>query len=185
MLTIANRVIERMQGSETLELTIYQGSLNLPPDAISTLLTHLVMYPYVGVDYMLALIRRLSRLTSLTLRNIEFDDVQADISVPGPEEFCFVEPLSTSIKHIWLCANLDRWSPDAYVSVAKYLLLGVPTLSKFRALCVPRGPIMDFVEAYSVWHPHLPDIAFKLGDNRSAAGDPDSGRMHIPASFFL
>ncbi|KAJ2776458.1 hypothetical protein H4R18_005661 [Coemansia javaensis] len=176
-LTIANRAIERMQGSEMLELTIYQGSLNLPAEAICALLTHLEMYPYVGVDYMLALIRKLPRLASLTLWKLEFDDIQADISVPGPEEFCFVEPLSTSIRRLCLHTHQERQSPDMLVTLSKRLLLGVPTLSDFRMPCVPRRPVMDFVDAYSVWHPHLADIAFKLDDSHDAAEDPDGGGL--------
>ncbi|KAJ2784975.1 hypothetical protein H4R18_000789 [Coemansia javaensis] len=186
LLSTPKTSLPHARGTERLELVVRESLLSVPPEAIPALVTRLEMRPPIGVDSMLALIRRLPRLATLMLWRLEFDDIQADISVPGPDEYCFVEPLSARIECLCLNARQEKQSVDMLVAVAKYLMLGVPTLADFRAPCIPRAAIMEFVDAYSAWHPHLSDIAFALDDSCLATLDPGSGKTTLsPVLFFF
>ncbi|KAJ2777100.1 hypothetical protein H4R18_005321 [Coemansia javaensis] len=165
-LAAANRILERAQDARTLELTVDSPRLPVPPEAVAgTSLTRLVVMAPTSLDAMLGLIRSLPRLTSLGLWRLTLDEIQADISVPAPGEGCVVEPLDTQLKVVSINVNQDQPSWEMVVPVTKYLLLRIPTLAMLKAVHAPKKQIMDFVQQYSEWYPHLKHIDFSLNDS--------------------
>ncbi|KAJ2783463.1 hypothetical protein H4R18_001672 [Coemansia javaensis] len=156
MMAIVNRVLERVQGSERTGLYVSNGSLVVPPEGITfTALTGLTVTASTSVDTIVGLIHRLPRLTSLKIGNITFDNVQTDISVPGPDEDCLVEPFDTRIGYMVLDTVSQNPIAETGTQAVKYLLLKTRTLTTLNARCFPEQPIAEFVAVYSTRYPHL------------------------------
>ncbi|KAJ2779450.1 hypothetical protein H4R18_004001 [Coemansia javaensis] len=152
----------------------------LPELIMCTSLTYLVVRAPTSLDTMLGLIHRLPRLTSLGLWKLTLDEIQADISVPAPGEGCVVEPLDTQLKVVSINVNQDQPSWEMVVPVTKYLLLRIPTLARLNADHAPEKPIMDFVQQYSEWYPHLTHINFSLNDSDDPFKNRGSGTVAGP-----
>ncbi|KAJ2805973.1 hypothetical protein H4R21_001054, partial [Coemansia helicoidea] len=98
-LPVINRMFESARGSESLELVVKDCMLQVEAESITcTALTHLSVSAPTTVDTMLAIIEKLPNLVQLTYLELDLSDIQADISVPGPDADAAVEPLSQSLK---------------------------------------------------------------------------------------
>ncbi|KAJ2687696.1 hypothetical protein H4R19_006617 [Coemansia spiralis] len=158
-----NRLLASARGCESLELEIRDDELSVVPESITcTGLTRLSVSGPTSVDTMLALIKKLPKLTGLTFYDLDLRDVQTDISVPEADEDAIVEPLSTSLRGLAINYDRRRHSPDTGVAVAKYMLFRTPTMTRLIAVQIPNDPVLAFVEAYAPRYPHLSGIALRL-----------------------
>ncbi|KAJ2715928.1 hypothetical protein H4R19_000929 [Coemansia spiralis] len=158
-----NRLLESARGSESLELKIMDGQLELSPESITcTSLTRLLVSGPTSVDTMVAFIDRLPKLRELTFYKLDLSDVQTDTSVPEADEDANVEPLSTSLSVLAINYDVERHSPDTAVAVAKYILLRIPTMTELITAQTPKNPVVEFVKAYAPRYPHLNGIALRL-----------------------
>ncbi|KAJ2776666.1 hypothetical protein H4R18_005554 [Coemansia javaensis] len=130
MLVAANRILESARESKEKALVVYDESMPVLPETITcTSLTALDIWAEASVDTMLGLIRKLLSLAKLHIWSLTLRNIQEDISVPGPDEDCLVEPFNTNIKEM--------------------LIQLVP---------VVKEPIAEFVDAYSKRYPHLAGV---------------------------
>ncbi|KAJ2777878.1 hypothetical protein H4R18_004918 [Coemansia javaensis] len=119
------------------------------------------------LDAMLGLIFRFPNLTNLGIHGLALDEIQTDISIPEPGKGCVVAPLDTGLKTLSINVNQEQPSWEMVVPVAKYLLLQIPTLTIFIAAHAPEKLVMDFVQEYSEWHPHLAHVNGSGGGSAS------------------
>ncbi|KAJ2779292.1 hypothetical protein H4R18_004100 [Coemansia javaensis] len=149
----ACRIFEHAQGAESLELNIEDSQSPILPEHITcTSITSLYIRPSVGVGTMLGLIGKLPKLASIYISYLNADEAEADLQLPGPDEDCVVEPLSTSIREITIAeSSVLGGSPE----IIKYLLLKIPSLARLHAAFRPKRRIAEFVDAYSTRYPRL------------------------------
>ncbi|KAJ2778653.1 hypothetical protein H4R18_004467 [Coemansia javaensis] len=167
-LAAANRILEGARESKERALRVKVRSPTVVPESITcTSLTALSLYVNTSVDTMLGLIQMLPDLVSLEIRCLTLSDMQEDISAPGPDEECMVEPLGSNIKEININVSPNEPASEMLVPVAKHLLLRIPTLARFCSSAILEEPIAEFVDAYSKRYPHLPGIKYML-KNKSA-----------------
>ncbi|KAJ2800303.1 hypothetical protein H4R21_003232, partial [Coemansia helicoidea] len=141
---------------------IEDTELPVVPESITcTMLTHLQVSGPASVDTMLALIEKLPNLVCLEFHRLDVGDIQTDISIPKADDDAAVEPLHTSLRALALNYTRERHSLDAAVAVAKYVLLGIPTLTELCAARTPKSPVLSFVEAYAPRHLHLGGVKLK------------------------
>ncbi|KAJ2776667.1 hypothetical protein H4R18_005555 [Coemansia javaensis] len=162
-LAAANRLLESAQASKEEALVVH----NLPTPMLlelvtCTSLTALDIWIDTSVDTMLGLIRMRPNLTKLHIRSLTLRNIQEDISVPGPDEDCLVEPFNTRIREMHIRAGFGSTAREL-VPVAKYLLPRIPTLVRLCLANITREPIAEFVDAYSKRYPHLAGV--KLCDD--------------------
>ncbi|KAJ2803007.1 hypothetical protein H4R21_002197 [Coemansia helicoidea] len=165
-----NRLLESARGSEWLGLKIDDFMLQVAPESITcTALTHLMVSAPTGVDTMLAFFARLPNLVNLTLMDLDLSDIRADITAPSADEDAIVEPLHSSLKGLAINYDTVRHSPDTAVALAKYVLLGIPTLAELLAGQIPKSSMAGFVEEYASRYPHLSSVktTFDADDNYS------------------
>ncbi|KAJ2806699.1 hypothetical protein H4R21_000762 [Coemansia helicoidea] len=165
-----NRLLESACGSEWLGLKIDDFMLQVAPESITcTALTHLQIAAPTSVDTMLAYFARLPNLVNLTFRDLDLSDIRADITAPSADEDVIVEPLHSSLKGLAVNYDTVRHSPDTAVAVAKYVLLGIPTLAQLLAGQIPKSSMAGFVEEYASRYPHLSSVktTFDADDNYS------------------
>ncbi|KAJ2782601.1 hypothetical protein H4R18_002169 [Coemansia javaensis] len=124
-------------------------------DTASTSLTRLDASMNINLDAMVALIRRLPRLSSLRIRQVKAYDIPPGISVPEPGADRLVEPISTTLKTVRITFDCDNKNPEPAVLTLKYLLLAVPSLSTISVYDIPGDPMDGFVEDHANQYPHL------------------------------
>ncbi|KAJ1718658.1 hypothetical protein LPJ61_006526, partial [Coemansia biformis] len=136
-----------------------------PEDITCTGLMQLRVTALVDVDTMLELISRLPRLAYLTLTDLILDDFLSNISIPESVEHDPVPPLDTAITRLSITMR-ELESCMVADLVVKYMLLRMPTLTDLEVVGLPEMPIMDFVDEYCQWYPHLAhvDIALEAED---------------------
>ncbi|KAJ2783128.1 hypothetical protein H4R18_001876 [Coemansia javaensis] len=159
----ASRIFEGTKGARTLELSVFCRQVPVPPEAISPLLTRLELHAPTGVDAALLIIKRLPSLVMLGFWRLVLDDIRSNISVPEPNGSCLVEPLNTRIETLWLHTSRGKQRQEACVVFIQYALLTIPSLKHVLAEGAPREPILDFIDTYLGWHPHLTDVVFDFG----------------------
>ncbi|KAJ1721603.1 hypothetical protein LPJ61_006022 [Coemansia biformis] len=95
------------------------------------------------------------------------DSIQTDISVPEADNYATVEPYNTKLTGMAINYMKDNHLLDLAAAIAKYLLLKIPTLTKFFAHQTPVQLVHDFVETYSQQYLHLSSIEFGLHDDEN------------------
>ncbi|KAJ2799214.1 hypothetical protein H4R21_003629 [Coemansia helicoidea] len=164
-----NRILKNARGSELLQLTIKDEMLAVVPASITcTALTHLLVSAPTGVDTVLELIEKLPNLIKLTFYNLDFSDIQADMSIPEADGEAAVAPLRTSLKGLAIGHNREQHSLDTAVTVVRHMLLRIPTLAHLLAVQTPRSPVLSFVEAYAPCYPHMGGVKLELDDGRTS-----------------
>ncbi|KAJ2779286.1 hypothetical protein H4R18_004094 [Coemansia javaensis] len=159
----ANRLLESAQGSGEVELSTLESLDCVLPDVITCAsLTRLWVAAPTGVDAMLGLVRGLPNLAYLGLQHLEAEDVQSDIPVPAPDDQRPVEPLSTSIRSMYVNTYGDRATQGAIVQAIRHVLLGLPALRALSARNLPSKPIAEFVCAYSARFPRLASVRLDI-----------------------
>ncbi|KAJ2776361.1 hypothetical protein H4R18_005706 [Coemansia javaensis] len=162
VLDAVNRISVRMRPREEATLDVN----SIPSSGIPALasLTKLVVRAPTGVDTMLALIQALPGLTGMIVWHLALDNIQADISVPGPAEARVVEPLGTRIEAMTLSVGRQPgMRRGKLAAVVKHLLLRIPTLRSLVAAQVPAEPIAYFVSAFVGRYPHLAAVNLRVG----------------------
>ncbi|KAJ1727384.1 hypothetical protein LPJ61_004597 [Coemansia biformis] len=166
-----NRILESARGSDEVGLDITDsGSPILPEFITCTALTRLCITASTNVDTMLGFFQHLPNLTKLVVHNLMLDDIQSDLSIPDASSHTPVEPLDTKLNILAINYNKNQYSPDMAVAVAKYMLLKVPMLAQFNVAQIPRQPIVDFVETFAQWYPHLSNDWIKVYEGREYSG---------------
>ncbi|KAJ2778672.1 hypothetical protein H4R18_004458 [Coemansia javaensis] len=160
-LPAACRILSSTAASRHVRLTIYDDTMTVVPNQINAnTLTRLVLGAPASVDTMLGLVQKLPRLVILSTWNLLPDEIRAEINTPGPGEEPTLEPLNTRIRSLVLNDPAHEWSLERLGSVARYLVLRIPTLVRLRS---DRGkpPLFEaFVAAYRRQYPHLDNIKF-------------------------
>ncbi|KAJ2785343.1 hypothetical protein H4R18_000554 [Coemansia javaensis] len=124
------------------------GLLWQPETVASASLTHLDVSTRIGVGTAAALIRRLPRLSSLHIRGLGAYDMPPDISVPEPNTYWLVAPISNTLRFVRILFSCNFLKPEPAAFALRYLLLAVPSLSIIKAHGIPGDPIDGFVDAY-------------------------------------
>ncbi|KAJ1726270.1 hypothetical protein LPJ61_005302, partial [Coemansia biformis] len=93
---------------------------------------------------MIEFIQRLPNLVGLIFPTLDMDNVQTDISVPETGDHAPIEPYNAKLTGMALNYKYDNHSPDLAASIAKHLLLKIPTLTKFFAYQTPVQPVLEF-----------------------------------------
>ncbi|KAJ2782069.1 hypothetical protein H4R18_002489 [Coemansia javaensis] len=172
VLAAANRMFENARGAEELNLTVRHSQLPLLPESIScTLLTGLVVRTTTSVDTMLRLIQKLPGLTMADFSQLDFSNLDVDLSAPAPGADGQAEPLKTRISLLALNIDTNMWSVDMLAHMIKYLAPRILTLKKLFAVRAPRRPIVEFVDACSRWYPHLAGIKLFLDGSGDSCAD--------------
>ncbi|KAJ2776898.1 hypothetical protein H4R18_005425, partial [Coemansia javaensis] len=162
-LTAINCILGSVHGARIFELEIKDRLLTVMPETLAcTGLTHLGIAAPISLDAMLGFIRKLPNLASMGLWELVLDDIQADISVPAPEECHPMEPLDTRLKVVSINVNRSQPSWSMVTQATKYLLLRIPTLIALDAVHASYKPVMKFVDAYSKLYPHLANVKLLL-----------------------
>ncbi|KAJ2805513.1 hypothetical protein H4R21_001229 [Coemansia helicoidea] len=162
-LPAVNHILENARVRETLELKIEDHKLQLAPESITcTTLTHLQISAPITVDTMLAFVERLPHLFQLALHNLNLSDIQTDMLIPDADEDAIVEPLRAPLRVLTIGYVIAGYSPDTAVTLVKYMLLRIPTLAELHAAQTPNIPVLGFVEAYALRHPHLSSVKLTL-----------------------
>ncbi|KAJ2784567.1 hypothetical protein H4R18_001032 [Coemansia javaensis] len=160
-LAAAQQILECAGESKELALYVSGEAPPVPPASITcTRLTELEIWSPMGVDAMLALIRKLPGLATMVLLGLALDNIQENIAVPKPENSRLAEPFDTRIKTLRIGTVNDEEDLGVLASVAKYLLLRIPTLAVARFSSLKRPVIAEFVRAYSTQYPHLANVDF-------------------------
>ncbi|KAJ2782602.1 hypothetical protein H4R18_002170 [Coemansia javaensis] len=140
--------------------------LNKPEIFASTPVTRLEVSTYINLDTMVALIRRLPRLSSLDIRRVDAPRIRSDVSVPEPGADRLVEPISSTLKSVCAAFDCDRKNPEPAVLTLKYLLLALPSLSGISAYDIPGDTMDGFVEDYADQYPHLARLRINFHKRR-------------------
>ncbi|KAJ2782209.1 hypothetical protein H4R18_002418 [Coemansia javaensis] len=147
-----------------LEHTLMIGSRDMvvrPDDITSTTLTQLVIHSAASVDTMLGLVQKLPNLIHLFLSCFVPDVIEADLTVPGPDDEAVLEPFNAKLNDLTL-SHQGVWPLGKLTTVVWHLVLRVPTL---RHLTVGNGeklPMEEFVSVYSERYPHLASVKLDL-----------------------
>ncbi|KAJ2784091.1 hypothetical protein H4R18_001313 [Coemansia javaensis] len=159
-LAAANRILEAARGGEEIELYVGDSSLAVTPEAITcTALTALLVDTATGADTMLALIPRLPNLVRLSFRRLKLSGIQEqDVSVPEPGDSRLAQPLDTRISRMLIAVSYHDQNWEMLLPLAKYLLLSIPTLTRFLPENLSDEAIEELVGAYSQQYPHLAAI---------------------------
>ncbi|KAJ2782557.1 hypothetical protein H4R18_002186 [Coemansia javaensis] len=143
-LATACRILERAQNATELGLHVHDATLPVLPESVTCT----------------------SLASLLELRSLKLANIQADISVPKPDDDRVLGPLETNIEELTIEVRYAERQWEMLVPVVKYLLLRIPTLFTFTGKQVPKMPVMKLVRAYCGKYPHLKDVEFKLcGDD--------------------
>ncbi|KAJ2794762.1 hypothetical protein H4R21_005375 [Coemansia helicoidea] len=162
-LPVINRILEGAHGSEMRQLIIDDNMLEVVPESITcTTLTHLRASSTISVDTMLVFIERMPNLIQLTLSSLNLSGIRVDISVPGADVDAVVEPLYTSLRVLRM--DYDAWNPqpDTGMTLVKYMLLRIPTLTQVTSRRTSKAQMISFVEAYAPRYPHLNSVKLVL-----------------------
>ncbi|KAJ2779250.1 hypothetical protein H4R18_004125 [Coemansia javaensis] len=120
-LAAANRILESAQEGKERFLKVYDESIPVLPESITcTLLTALSIDADTSVDTALGLIRILPNLGSLYIWRLTLHDIQEDISVPGPDEDCRVEPFNARVKEMRPIAEFVSAYSNRQVYVSRH-----------------------------------------------------------------
>ncbi|KAJ1727005.1 hypothetical protein LPJ61_004821 [Coemansia biformis] len=161
-----NRIFVAARRSEERRLRISGDRLPFQLENIAfTGLTDLWTTAPTGVDEVFGCIRKLPLLTSLTIVNCTFGDIQTDITVPDSGEHEAIEPFKTRIQRLQLRMCRDSFVFDSAVMVVKYLLLRMPSVVRFATSDIPQQPIARFASKYSRQYPHLVNVVHILLDD--------------------
>ncbi|KAJ2713741.1 hypothetical protein H4R19_002095 [Coemansia spiralis] len=121
-------------------------------------LTHLKLNGSTTADDVMELIRRQRHLVSLRVDCLNLADTQTDFSIPECTEHEPMTPLDTQIKYLALLCTEQDELPGLALSMLKYLLLRIPTLTSVTTAIVSREQILAFIDEYIQWYPHLASI---------------------------
>ncbi|KAJ2713299.1 hypothetical protein H4R19_002321 [Coemansia spiralis] len=161
----ANHILEAADGCRDMRLTI-AGPARIPLELFTyTKLTHLELTAPTSVDDMMAHIHSQPRLVSLAVNNLVLTNCKTDLSIPSSTEHELVTPLDTQIGVLSIGGAHSRGWQKKGVSMLKYLLLKMPTLSEVRAQRIPSKPIQAFVNKYAQQYPHLTNIRLQLSSS--------------------
>ncbi|KAJ2778808.1 hypothetical protein H4R18_004380 [Coemansia javaensis] len=168
VIAAACRILERAQRAEELVLNIEGNWPRVQPEHITaTSITQLIISPVTRVEVMLGMLQRLPCLSYIHFWHLNAEVVEADLSLPGPDEDCAIEPLHTAITTISMHATGYHSSQENSADVAKYLLLKIPTLTGLYAKLTVEAPVMEFVKAYSKRYPRLLNVDLVLAKEGS------------------
>ncbi|KAJ2779580.1 hypothetical protein H4R18_003936 [Coemansia javaensis] len=82
------------------------------------------------------------------------EDMQADVSVPGPDDADMVEPFDAKIKRL-VVEDFRTILPEQLAAVVKYMVLRTPALTWLRVPLAIEDLVEVFVRAYTSRYPHL------------------------------
>ncbi|KAJ1723683.1 hypothetical protein LPJ61_005803, partial [Coemansia biformis] len=162
-LPFINRIIERANESDRLELDLAGRKLAVPPEIFTcTALTGLRVAGPTSVDAMFEFIRRLPNLVWLEFSQLTSGDILSDIAIPKANYHVPVEPFDTKLEDLQIRFGQSQSTPNMAIAVAKYLLLKLPALTILVARQIPMQPVVEFVDAHAEWYPNLHKIYLEI-----------------------
>ncbi|PIA18839.1 hypothetical protein COEREDRAFT_84793 [Coemansia reversa NRRL 1564] len=161
------QILAQQQKSENTELIASNYRLPVHINDIEYIsLTCLRIKAPISVDTMLAFIKRLRKLSSLSLYGLALDNIQSDITIPEVSLHSqnHLEPLDTNIKEISICYITGGYRSQEIVQVSAYLMLKIPSLRRFAIVHTLCKPLLDIVATYTPMYPHLENLRLQLDE---------------------
>ncbi|KAJ2782009.1 hypothetical protein H4R18_002514, partial [Coemansia javaensis] len=124
-----------------------------------TVLTGLHMAAAIGVDAMFDLIKRLPRLTELSLSRVKFEDTPRTYELPSASDFV-VEPLNTRLRDVAVAFERKCDFAELGVQATAHLLLRIPTLARLASSAFQLHAYEGFFEALVQQYPRLAQVVF-------------------------
>ncbi|KAJ2716907.1 hypothetical protein H4R19_000350 [Coemansia spiralis] len=111
---------------------------------------------------MIELVRRQPRLVSLDVNDLYLNDIQADLSISPCAEHEPVTPFNTRIEELSIAIQGGPDMSEQMAPMLKFLLIKIPTLTRFDGPHVSQQAMKDFVGKYVQWYPHLANTKLNM-----------------------